>query len=285
MWRDPLFCWWCYVWRWLCFCCIITVGWTNPFLGDWQKIQKTSTQHKIYCMTWDTVYFQNNQYLQILITKNLLFIYSQKPHTKLHRNVRTLTWWWWSHQDLKALLRSVELVCDVNEEDKIKAKEKHLVKTHGSNKKNKFPYFPLNPGCLRLVGGFNPFEKYESNKKQIPGNSASDLFGMVSSRDPFEGCWWLPTFGDKKVTAWITWFPYFPLNPGCLRLVGGWTNPFEKKIVKHGNLPQGSGLKNKTYLSCHHLEERDPYVVVHYNFPPGERQKSKAWWIFVVCQG
>ena len=29
---------------------------------------------------------------------------------------------------------------------------------------------------------------------------------MVSSRDPFKGCWWPPTFGDKKVTIWITWY-------------------------------------------------------------------------------
>ena len=27
-----------------------------------------------------------------------------------------------------------------------------------------------------------------------------DLFGMVSSREPFKGCWWPPTFGDRKVT-------------------------------------------------------------------------------------
>ena len=27
-----------------------------------------------------------------------------------------------------------------------------------------------------------------------------DLFGMVSSRDTFKGCWWPPTIGDKKVT-------------------------------------------------------------------------------------
>ena len=28
-----------------------------------------------------------------------------------------------------------------------------------------------------------------------------DLFGMVSSRDPFKGCcWWPPTFGDQKIT-------------------------------------------------------------------------------------
>ena len=25
-----------------------------------------------------------------------------------------------------------------------------------------------------------------------------------------EGCWWPPTFGDKKVTSWITWSVYFP---------------------------------------------------------------------------
>ncbi len=24
-------------------------------------------------------------------------------------------------------------------------------------------------------------------------------------RDPFIGCWWPPTFGDQKVTNWITW--------------------------------------------------------------------------------
>ena len=41
-------------------------------------------------------------------------------------------------------------------------------------------------------------------KKMEPGNSADALFGMVSSRDPFKGCWWLPTIGDEKVTAWIT---------------------------------------------------------------------------------
>ena len=32
-----------------------------------------------------------------------------------------------------------------------------------------------------------------------------DLFGMVSSRDLFKGCWWPPTIGDKEFTAWITW--------------------------------------------------------------------------------
>ena len=45
-------------------------------------------------------------------------------------------------------------------------------------------------------------------KYTIHGNSAGDLFGMVSSRDPFE--WlasWPPTIGDEKVTNWITWLP------------------------------------------------------------------------------
>ena len=40
------------------------------------------------------------------------------------------------------------------------------------------------------------------------------------------------------------------------RLVGGWTNPFEKykSLVKLDHFPRDPG-ENKTYLSCHHLEE------------------------------
>ena len=36
-------------------------------------------------------------------------------------------------------------------------------------------------------------------------------------------------------------------------LVGGF-NPFEKYARQIGSSPQGSGVKNKTYLSCHHLQ-------------------------------
>ena len=44
-----------------------------------------------------------------------------------------------------------------------------------------------------------------AKQKHAPGDSSRDLFGMVSLRDPFcRGCWWPPTFGDQKVTAWIT---------------------------------------------------------------------------------
>ena len=52
----------------------------------------------------------------------------------------------------------------------------------------------------------------------VPGNSAGDLFGMVSSRDPFKGESWLSTIGDKKVTNWITWFQLLPSDPfGCFK--------------------------------------------------------------------
>lgn len=54
--------------------------------------------------------------------------------------------------------------------------------------------------------------------------SFCDLFGMVSSRDPFRSCWWPPTFVGKKVTAWITWGSTF--QQICrirIFLVGGWT--------------------------------------------------------------
>ena len=40
-----------------------------------------------------------------------------------------------------------------------------------------------------------------SHELKVPGNSAGDLFGMAKTSDPFKGCWWPPTFGDKKVTA------------------------------------------------------------------------------------
>ncbi len=30
--------------------------------------------------------------------------------------------------------------------------------------------------------------------------------------EPFKGCWWPPTIGDKKVTAWITWFKSWKNN-------------------------------------------------------------------------
>ena len=33
----------------------------------------------------------------------------------------------------------------------------------------------------------------------------SDLFGMVSLRDPFKGCWWPPTRGWKGHGGWIAW--------------------------------------------------------------------------------
>ena len=32
-------------------------------------------------------------------------------------------------------------------------------------------------------------------------------------RDPVKGCWWPPTIGDKKVTAWITWYAHFACIP------------------------------------------------------------------------
>ena len=72
-----------------------------------------------------------------------------------------------------------------------------------------------------------------------PVNSFCDLFGMASSRDPFTGCWWPPTFVGKKVTAWITWGSTF--QQICriqIFLVGGWTNPFEKKWVNLDHLPK-----------------------------------------------
>ena len=34
------------------------------------------------------------------------------------------------------------------------------------------------------------------------------FLGWWGSRDPFKGCWWSPTFGNKKFTAWITWYVY-----------------------------------------------------------------------------
>ncbi len=52
--------------------------------------------------------------------------------------------------------------------------------------------------------------------KPLPGNSAGDLFGMVSLRDPFR--WrisWPPTFGDKMVTTWITWRISFIIHNWC----------------------------------------------------------------------
>ena len=41
----------------------------------------------------------------------------------------------------------------------------------------------------------------------------------------------------------------------CSKLVGGWTNPFEKYVRQIGSWnPRDPGWKFKKYLSCHHLE-------------------------------
>ena len=42
----------------------------------------------------------------------------------------------------------------------------------------------------------------------------------VWKSDLFKGCWWPPTFGDKKVTAWITWNRLFTLPK-----TDGWRAP------------------------------------------------------------
>ena len=43
-------------------------------------------------------------------------------------------------------------------------------------------------------------------------------------------------------------------------LVGGWTNPSEKYARQTGSFRQGSGLKIRKYLSCHHL---DFYIAIN----------------------
>ena len=40
------------------------------------------------------------------------------------------------------------------------------------------------------------------------------------------------------------------------KLVGGWTNPFEKYARQISSFPQGSGWKLKKHLSCQHLGPR-----------------------------
>ena len=35
---------------------------------------------------------------------------------------------------------------------------------------------------------------------------------------PVKGCWWPPTIGDKKVTAWMTWFLFLAIVKRPLKL-------------------------------------------------------------------
>ena len=62
-------------------------------------------------------------------------------------------------------------------------------------------WFSMGP-----IGHLEPVNlSHFSRKVQFPGNSTCDLFGIVKWPE-LKGCWWPPTFGDQKVTAWITWF-------------------------------------------------------------------------------
>ncbi len=69
----------------------------------------------------------------------------------------------------------------------------------------------MNAGIIK----WDPFWGYQTMQMYLAILRVCDLFRTVSSRDPFKGCWWPPFFGDKKVTAWITWygcFEEFPLH-------------------------------------------------------------------------
>ena len=46
-----------------------------------------------------------------------------------------------------------------------------------------------NGGNPWLIDGGDPNHLLIGMILQVPGNSAGDLFGMVSLRDPFKGCW------------------------------------------------------------------------------------------------
>ena len=48
---------------------------------------------------------------------------------------------------------------------------------------------------------------------------AVTFLGWLSG--PFKGCWWLPTFGDEKVAAWITWL----VKPDLLGVI-----PFDSRF-------------------------------------------------------
>ena len=63
------------------------------------------------------------------------------------------------------------------------------------------------------VSHFREQKSTEQKREQINTQYAGswqfcdrDLFGMVSSRDPFKGCWWPPTSWYSQAPALITWF-------------------------------------------------------------------------------
>ena len=141
------------------------------------------------------------------------------------------------------------------------------------------PFFHMPPNFSRVFHGHLP----PLLKDHRPFSaSSSRRFTKRGCRDPrFSGNWdrSLLTLGSSS------------------SLVGGWTNPAEKMLVKLDHLPRDRG-ENKKYLSCHHPAQYEenvyPHLSVSYmgatpkmvGFPNKPMGFSyKKWWALGVWNG
>ena len=81
---------------------------------------------------------------------------------------------------------------------------KHLLTKHFDDFGN---VFLIPSATLCLVSDFSEImlSKFQPKFRNTNPGSSMWPFGMVSSREPLEACWWPPTKESISVSNWITW--------------------------------------------------------------------------------